>query len=318
MTENCDIEEVVSSFAEVNQQEGMRVFVAGGNRPGGDQIYVEEAYNLGRQIIKLDFKLDFGLSNSGIMGAVARGVLDGWNKKKCKDIPIQGVTTQEYYDLYPHDDAIIGQIEDVILAKTLEERKQKLLNADFVVFAPGGVGTLDELAYDCVAMQDGFLPRKPFILFNIDGFFHHLVEFLKSISLKGFADPLPFIVVDDSQELSVVFRLLKLRYKKGKDSTETYKSTRQLIYELPYFLKRKPDSSVHVEDIIAEMDNIAQQGTIEEKQELANEIEKAYLEKEIERMYDRLAKTGRDTSVVSDKLMSLKKRKKAYKSETRY
>ena len=82
MTESCDIEEVVSSFAEENRQEGLRVFVAGGNRPGNDPLYVEEAYNLGRQIIKLDFKLDFGLSNSGIMGAVARGVLDGWNKKK--------------------------------------------------------------------------------------------------------------------------------------------------------------------------------------------------------------------------------------------
>ena len=74
MTESCDIEEVVSSFAEENRQEGLRVFVAGGNRPGNDPLYVEEAYNLGRQIIKLDFKLDFGLSNSGIMGAVARGV----------------------------------------------------------------------------------------------------------------------------------------------------------------------------------------------------------------------------------------------------
>ena len=314
MTESCDIEEVVSSFAEENRQEGLRVFVAGGNRPGNDPLYVEEAYNLGRQIIKLDFKLDFGLSNSGIMGAVARGVLDGWNKKKCAETPIQGVTTQVYYDLYPHDDAIIGQIEDVIPAKTLEERKQKLLNADFVVFAPGGVGTLDELAYDCVAMQDGFLPIKPFILFNVDGYFHHLVEYLKAIAAKGFADPLPFIVVDDSNELSVVFRLLKLRYKKGKTTAEAYAATRQLIYELPYFLKKKTDSSVHVEDIIAEMDAVEKQGSAEQKQELANEIEKAYLEKEIERMYDRLAKTGRDTSIVSDKLTNLKKRKKANKS----
>ena len=247
------------------------------------------------------------------MGAVARGVLDGWNKKKNKASPIQGITTQEYYALYPHDDAIIGQIEDVILAKTLEERKQKLLNADFVVFAPGGVGTLDELAYDCVAMQDGFLPVKPFILFNIDGYFHHLVEYLKSISLKGFADPMPFIIVDNSEELSVVFRLLKLRYQKGKTTAEVYSSTRQLIYELPYFLKKKTDSSVHVEDIIANMNQIIHHGTNDERQELANEIETAYLEKEIERMYDRLAKTGRDTSIVSDKLTNLKKRKKAHK-----
>lgn len=53
---------------------------------------------------------------------------------------------------------------------TLENRKIKLLEADIVVFAPGGVGTLDELAYDCVAMQDGFLKTKPFIIYNVNGF----------------------------------------------------------------------------------------------------------------------------------------------------
>ena len=132
MTEKNNMDEVVNSFAEENRQEGLRVFVAGGNRPGTDPIYVEEAYNLGRQIIKLDFKLDFGLSNSGIMGAVARGVLDGWNKKQCAGAPIQGITTKEYYSLYQTDE-ILSQIEDVIVAQTLEERKQKLLNADFVV-----------------------------------------------------------------------------------------------------------------------------------------------------------------------------------------
>lgn len=310
--EKCDtqsVEQVVGTFAEENSQEGLRVFVAGGSRSGNVPIYVDEAYNLGKQIAKMDFKLDFGLSSSGIMGAVAKGVLDGWNKRKCKSIPIQGITTKEYYSLYQTDE-ILSQIEDVIVAQSLEERKLKLLNADFVVFAPGGVGTLDELAYDCVAMQDGFLQIKPFILFNVDGYFHHLVEFLKSISAQGFADPVPFIIVDNSDELSIVFRLLKLRYKKGKTTAEAYAATRQLIYELPYFIKKKVDNTVFVEHIIEEMENISNHGTAEERIELANEIEKAYLEKEIERMYDRLAKTGRDTSVVSEKLTKLKSRKK--------
>ena len=148
MAGECNLDQkVVDSFIAQNRKEGLRVFVAGGHRGGNDPVYENEAYNLGRQIIKMDFRLDFGLSNSGIMGAVARGVLDGWNKKQCKieGLPIQAVTTQAYYDLYPQDDELVKQIENVILAKTLEERKQKLLEADFVVFAPGGVGTLDEL-----------------------------------------------------------------------------------------------------------------------------------------------------------------------------
>ncbi len=305
---DTNMNDMVGSFAEENSRKGLRVFVAGGSRSGNDELYVEEAYNLGRQIARMEFKLDFGLSSSGIMGAVAKGVLDGWKHNKDKASAIQGITTKEYYNLYQSDE-IISQIEDVIVAQTLEERKQKLLNADFVVFAPGGVGTLDELAYDCVAMQDGLLAVKPFILYNVNGFFHHLVEYLKFISLEGFADPVPFIVVDNSNELSIVFRLLKLRYHKTDSTKEAYAQARQLIYELPYFVKKKTDSSVHVEDIYEQMLNIEKQGTQDAKNELANEVEQAYLEKEIERMYDRLAKTGRDTSIVSDKLTLLKKRK---------
>lgn len=309
-------EQVLNSFIEENKKEGIRVFVAGGSRSGNDDIYKEEAYNLGRQIIKMDFRLDFGLSNCGIMGAVARGVLDGWNQKQCvsEGTPIQGITTKEYFSLYPSDDDLIAQTE-VILAQTLEERKQKLLGADFVVFAPGGVGTLDELAYDCVAMQDGLLAIKPFIFYNINGFFHHLLEFLKSLSAEGFADPVPFIVVDNSKELEIAFRLLKIRYNECNDGKEAYANARQLVYELPYFFKKKESQNIYVEDIWNEIQRIRTSGTLEERKTLANEIETAYLEKEIERMYDRLAKTGRDTSVVSDKLNKLKQRRKNTESK---
>lgn len=304
--------EAIEVFAEKNSGKGLRVFVAGGARSGNDNVYVEEAYNLGRQIVKMGLKLDFGLSNAGIMGAVAKGVADTWNHmfRNNGALPIKAVTTNDYFSLYPHDDALLKQISDVIVAKTLEERKQKLLNADFVVFAPGGVGTLDELAYDCVAMQDGFLDLKPFILYNIDGFFYHLLEYLKQIALKGFASPIPFIVVDNSQEIEIVFRLLKLRYGNSQDFGSAYANTRELIYELPYFLKNKTDNSVFVEDIIEKIETIRKSGTEEEKLQLDKEIEQAYLEKEINRMNERVEKTFKDTKLLIEKLVKLEQRKK--------
>ncbi len=61
------------------------------------------------------------------------------------------------------------------------------------------------------------------------------------------------------------------------------------------------------------MEKIKSDGSDEQKQVLESEVEQAYLEKEIERMYDRLAKTGRDTAIVSDKLTRLKQRKKKWK-----
>lgn len=308
----CDVEEkVIQSFKQANKEEGIRVFVAGGSRSGNDTAYAQEAYNLGKKIVKMEFKLDFGLSNSGIMGAVAKGMLDGWNKRQCKleGSPIQGITTKKYFDLYPNDDELINKM-DIVVAKTLEERKQKLLESDFVVFAPGGVGTLDELAYDCVAMQDGMLPMKPFIIYNINGFFHHLLEFLKYIAQEGFANPVPFIVVDNNEELEIAFRLLKKRYIKCADGQEAYANARQLVYELPYFIKQKLNFNLEVEDCIENMHKINTTGTYQERTVLRTEIETAYLEKEISRMYDRLAKTGRDTGNVSEKLTKLKKRRK--------
>ena len=303
-----DKEDLLSAFIKENKKNGIRVFVAGGSRGGNSPVYVRETYNLGKKIVQMGFKLDFGLSNSGIMGAVAHGVMDAWNEKHLnQDLPIQGITTEEYYKLYDSQDDMLKHI-NVIFAKTLEERKQRLLDADFVVFTPGGVGTLDELAYDCVAMQDGLLQKKPFILYNIGGFFHHLLEYLKAIANKGFSDPIPFIVVDNAFELEVAFNLLKSQYSKRKKSENVYSSARELVYELPYFIKRRQETNSEVIDIVREVSSIRGFGSEEEKAALESDIETAYLEKEIERMYDRLAKTGRDTSVVSYKLARLKRR----------
>ena len=308
-----DKDELLSAFIKENKKTGIRVFVAGGTRGGNNPLYTRETYNLGKKIVEMGFKLDFGLSNSGIMGAVARGVMDAWNvKQNCNapEFPIQGITTEEYFKLYNSEDEMIKHI-NVIFAKTLEERKRRLLNADFVVFAPGGVGTLDELAYDCVAMQDGLLQKKPFILYNIGGFFHHLLEFLKSIASKGFSDPIPFIVVDNDFELEVAFSLLKAKHKKEGNLSHVYEDVRELVYELPYYIKRRQETTrLEVVDIVREVRSVRAFGSAEEKSALEGEIETAYLEKEIERMYDRLAKTGRDTSVVSYKLSRLKQRKR--------
>lgn len=304
-------ESVFASFREENRKKGMRVFVAGGSRSGNDSLYTEEAYNLGRKIIEMDFKLDFGLSNSGIMGAVAQGVLDGWEEKQSQNdsLPIQGITTKKYFKLYSSDDELIHKM-DIVVAKSLEDRKRKLLKADIVVFTPGGVGTLDELAYDCVAMQDGMLPMKPFIIYNVNSYFHHLLEFLKHIAHEQFADPIPFIVVDNAEEAEIAFRLLKIYSDKLDNGKEAYNISRQLIYELPYFIKQKLDNDMSVETSHRHLQMFLEEGTEEDKQMMKTELETAYLEHEIEKMYERLARTGRDTGVVSDKLAKLKKRRR--------
>lgn len=298
-------------LTKANKEHPFRIFVAGGSRGGNDPVYGEEAFRLGEKIAEMNFRLDFGLSGQGIMGAVARGVIRGWTRKAEKgELPISGITTKEYLAAV-QGDALVDQVKEIIVAHTLEERKKQLLNADFVVFAPGGVGTLDELVYDCVAMQDGFLPLKPFIIYNVNGYFHHILEYLKEMQLKGFADPIPFIVVDDSFEAGVAFEVLKERYQSLKERYQTppkkeevFDFVQKIIYQLPYILQVKQESpNKHVKSILNDIDK---------NDLLAPELEKAYLRKEIERMYGRLARAGQDTAHASEKLDGLKeKRKKA-------
>lgn len=300
----------VNAFIRQNEKGNMRVFVAGGSRSGNDPVYEKAAFELGKAIGKKNFHLNFGLSSVGIMGAVAKGVLQSWQALNETGFPIHAVTTKEYLALYEND-AVIDSVSDVIVAHTLEERKQQLLKADFVIFAPGGVGTLDELVYDCVAMQDGFLDLKPFVLYNVNGFFYHLLEYLKEIQQKGFSDTVPFIVVDDSFEASVAFDMLGDYYtKKIKEKNATPNQViENLIYLLPYVIHQcqlHPDAATA--KILNRLSDIYLNGLPYEQEQLKADIETAYLNKEIERMYDRLAKAGRDTALVSDKLNELKKR----------
>ena len=308
-------------FIQDNKKKGLRVFVAGGARSGNSEIFAEEAYKLGRTIGEMGFKLDFGLSSKGIMWAVARGVLEVYSeqggdisKESAANLPINAITT-DLYMAYYENDAVINKVSNIIVAKSLEERKRKLLEADFVVFASGGLGTLDELAYDCVAMQDGMLPLKPLIIFNIDGYFYHLMEFLKETAAKGFADRMPFIVVDNAEEAEVVFETLKDAYTKkdgkGIKMSQLYSKIRQIIYDLPFIMKQKkafPNKTVKM--ILNRIKKIKEKGSEEDNAMLQTAIEEAYLEKEIERMYTRLARAAKDVSKQGEKLDKLVKRKK--------
>ena len=297
-------EPVFSSFRKQIVKPGRRVFVAGGSHSGYGPLYLREAFNLGKKIAKMDFSLSFGLSGSGIMGAVARGVFHEWVRKKYKGpLPIRAITTAAYLKMVQKHQ-FIEKIQDVIVSHSLEERKNNLLKSDFVVFAPGGLGTLDELAYDCLAMQDGFLPFKPFVILNVAGYFHHILEYLKEMHIKGFALSMPFIVVENSFEAGVAFDMLLFYFASMPDDREAVQArVATITYQLPYVIEQKRSHpSMSVQKLLQHINRELSSAN----GELADDIHKAYLQSEIKRTYGRLEKTGEDTARVSRKLQGLK------------
>lgn len=290
----------------------IHVFVAGGSRCGKNPVYEQEAYELGKEIGKQNYQLSFGWSSHGIMGAVAQGVQDNWSDKTRK--PIRGVTTKTYLKRYDAE-IELEKNSEIFVAHTLEERKRELLKSEFIIFTPGGAGTLDELAFDCVAMQDGLIPVKPFVMFNVEGFFHHILEYLKEIHLKGFADFFPFIVVDNVFEASVAFEMIDIRCKKKLSNDKIQEVIEGIVYDLPYVIeKRQGNPKISTKEILSQMEKNLKNKDRNVVRELCRKIETTYLNSEIERMYARLEKTGRDISDVSHKLAGLKKRYKIAES----
>lgn len=286
--------------------ENKHVFVAGGSRLGKNPVYEKEAYELGKEIGRQNYQLSFGLSSRGIMGAVARGVLESWSDKSRK--PIRGVTTKAYLKRYDTEKEL-EKISEIVVAHTLEQRKKELLKSEFIIFTPGGAGTLDELAFDCVAMQDGLIPLKPFVMFNVNNFFHHILEYLKEVHLKGFADFFPFIVVDDVFEASVAFDMIGQRCQKKLSNNQMEEVIEGIVYDLPYVIEKRIESpKLSTAKILAQMEEDLKNKDRTVVRTVCRNIETAYLNSEIERMYGRLEKSARDIADVSHKLAGLKKR----------
>ena len=154
-------------------------------------------------------------------------------------------------------------------------------------------------------MQDGFLPLKPFIVFNVDGYYHHLLEYLKEIVQKGFARPVPFIVVDNAKEAGIVFEVLKELYQKQPQKGTIFTFIEKLVYYMPYIVEKRTKGSKN--SIASILNDIKEK---EDDLRFAVQVERAYIRKETERMYQRLERAGQDTAVVSQKLSGLKQRKR--------
>ncbi len=142
------------------------------------ESYKEAAIELGRQFAHQGTKLVYGGGDVGIMGIVANSVMQN---------------NGEVTGIIPHflDKLEVGHtgLTELILTENMHERKNMMaeMSEAFVVL-PGGLGTLEEF-FEVATWKQLGLHDKPIVIFNVDGYWDHLIQLIDHQIEENFAKP---------------------------------------------------------------------------------------------------------------------------------
>jgi hypothetical protein len=146
-----------------------------GSGLGTHPAYEEAARALGRALADSDIRLVYGGGSVGLMGTVARAVLDGGGR-------VTGIIPR----FLQSRERPMADLTELIVTEDMHQRKMLMFEkADAFVALPGGIGTLEELVEQMTWAQLG-RHEKPVLLANIEGFWEPLIKLLDQMRRVGF------------------------------------------------------------------------------------------------------------------------------------
>lgn len=143
-----------------------------------DQVHPEyraAAHHLGAVLAQRGLTLVYGAGRTGLMGAVADGVLENGGE-------VVGVLPKLFYNpILAH-----MNLTHLEIVENMHARKARMAElADGFIALPGGYGTFDELFEILTWAQIG-LHTKPVGLLNIRSYFDALLQMVERASSEGF------------------------------------------------------------------------------------------------------------------------------------
>jgi uncharacterized protein (TIGR00730 family) len=146
-----------------------------GSGSGSDPAFAEAARALGRAMAEEKIGLVYGGGAVGLMGTVARAVLDHG-----------GHVTGIIPDFLMAKERMLSDVQDTIVVSDMHTRKQMMFErADAFVALPGGIGTLEELVEQMTWAQLG-RHNKPILMLSVADFYKPLLVLLAHMRQSGF------------------------------------------------------------------------------------------------------------------------------------
>ena len=158
---------------------------------GNNPIYASEAKKVAEVIVEKGMNVVFWGGDVGLMGVVSHTAIDNGGE-------VLGISLQSLYEL----ELTNPRIQEVVVAQTLLERKDIFMQrSDAFIVLPVGVGSLDELAEVMCSNQLGII-NKPIGILNTNGYYDHLLAWMKKAVEEGFVSDANFneLIVSDSCE----------------------------------------------------------------------------------------------------------------------
>ena len=145
---------------------------------GAGPVYAEAARTLGRAMAAEGIGLVYGGASVGLMGEIARAVLQGGGH-------VIGIRPPNL----PLNEIPLENIQELIEVRSLHERKMLMFErADAFVALPGGVGTLEELVEQITWVQLGH-HSKPVVLANLENYWQPLLGLFEQMRALSFISP---------------------------------------------------------------------------------------------------------------------------------
>jgi uncharacterized protein (TIGR00730 family) len=191
----------------MNQIKTVCVYCGSGS--GSNPRFVEAAIALGKVFAENNIRLVYGGGSVGLMGAVARSVLDHG-----------GSVTGIIPEFLANRERMNANLTELVITPDMHERKRLMFErSDAFVALPGGVGTLEELVEQMTWQQLG-RHTKPVLLANIDNFWEPLIALLSHMRANQFIRPALDVEVLKAERVEDILPRLRAAAARAPEGTK--------------------------------------------------------------------------------------------------